>query len=106
MDNINKSLDVFVTFRYNTKTGEIDTTITSKGCALSKMWALNNTTRTTTTLVIHRESGKVVFACRGRANDLPKVAKEEKLGSCKEYGIPLDFLHSIKDKRFDKEDAI
>ena len=106
MANINKSLDVFVTFRYKTKTGEIDTTITSKGCAVPEMWALNNTTRTTTTLVIHRESGKVVFACRGRANDLPKIAKEEKLGSCKEYGIPLDFLHSIKDKRFDKEDAI
>ena len=106
MEQINKSLDVFVTIRFSTKTGKIDTTITSKGCALAKMWALNNTKSTKTTVIVHRETGKIMFACRGKANDFPTIAPEKNLGNCEDIGIPLDYIHSIKDDRFDKEEVV
>ncbi len=94
------SLGIYVLFRFSTKTGKIDTTMTSMGKALMKMWALNNTTKTKTTLIFERESGKCVFACRGTDN-FPEIAKPEKLGKCDEYGIALADLHEITDDRFD-----
>lgn len=101
----NSSLAIHVLFRFNRKSGKIDTTMTGMGSALMRMWALNNTTKTKGCIVCERESGKVVFATLGTESGFPKVKKEEDLHgqTCDDFGISLDDLHSITDDRFDKE---
>ena len=93
-------MDVHVLFRFSKKTGKIDTTITGVTSALMQMWALHNTTKSKTTLIFNRETGRCIFSAEGTA-DFPKIEKGE-LGSCEEYNIPLEALQRIKDERFDK----
>lgn len=95
-----KDFKVYVLFRFSKKTGKVDTQITALGNALMQMWALNNTTKTKSCIIVERDSGNVVFATQGTADGFPKVKKGD-LGSIEEYGIPLDVLKQIKDDRFD-----
>lgn len=92
-------LKVHVLFRFSKKTGSIDQTMTGLGTAMMQMWALNHTTKTKATLIAERDTGKVVFVAKG-TEDFPKVRKGD-LGSCEEFGIPLEYLQSITDDRFD-----
>ena len=98
-------LSVHVLFRFSKKTGEIDTTMTSLGSALLKMWALNNTPKTKACMVFERESGNIVFASYGTKDGFPKVksGKDCEGQTCVEFGIPLEELHAITDDRFDSE---
>ena len=91
--------DVNVLFRFSKKTGKIDTTMTGLGVSLMKMWALNKTTKTKATIILERNTGKVLFLAEG-TGDFPKV-KDKDLGTAEKYGIPMEFLKSIKDDRFD-----
>lgn len=97
-------LTVHVLMRASKKTGRVDTCMTGLGAALLNMWGLQNTTKTKRTLVIERDTGKVISVYTGTADGMPKVeqAKKKDLGTCEEYGIPLEMLQEIKDARFDK----
>lgn len=92
-------LKVYVLFRFSRKTGNIDTTMTAIGTAMMQMWALNHTTKTKATMIVERDTGKVVFVAQG-TGDFPKVKKGD-LGSCEDFGIPLEVLQCIEDDRFD-----
>ena len=89
MNTQESKLKVHVLIRCSKRTGKIDTTMTGMGKALMQMWALQNTTKSKITYIIERESGNIVGAYLGNGEDI---------------GIPLEFLHQIKDERFDKED--
>ena len=93
-----KELKVHVLFRFSKKTGNIDTTMTGLGSAQMELWALNNTTASKGTMIIDQETGEVVFMAIGKKDNFPKV--KEHVGHCEEYGIPYDFVASIKDDRF------
>lgn len=95
-------MDIFVLFRFSKKTGKIDTTMTGMGCATMKMWALQNTTKTKVCIIMNRTTGEVVFLAQGSESGFPKIKKTD-LGSCEDFGISLEMLHSITDDRFDKE---
>lgn len=95
-----KDLGVNVLFRFSKKTGKIDKTMTGIGVAMMKMWALNNTPKTKATMIIERDTGKVLFLAKG-TGEFPKV-QDKDLGSCEEYGIPAEALKEMTDDRFDK----
>lgn len=103
-------MKVHVLFRFSTKSGKIDTTMLGIGKAILQLWGLQNTTRTKTTVIFERESGRLVYEAVGRASDCPKIRKDSYDGehflsdTCEDYGISLDFLHSITDERIDGED--
>lgn len=88
-----------VLFRFSKKTGKIDKTMTGIGTALMQMWALNNTPKTKATIIIERDTGKVLFLAQG-TGDFPKVKKTD-LGNAEEYGIAMGLLAQMKDDRFD-----
>lgn len=91
-------MDVHVLFRFSKKTGKIDTTMTGITTALMQMWALQNTTKTKDTMIINQKTGAVIFYAHG-TGDFPKVEKEN-LGTCDQYGIPLEVVQEIRDERF------
>lgn len=95
-------LKVHVLFRFNKKSGKIDTTMTSLGYAMLQMWALQNTTKTKRCLIFERESGKLVFDCEGNSTGFPQVNKYTTVQTCDDFGIPHNTLLEIKDDRFDK----
>lgn len=101
----NESLKVHVLFRFSKKTGKIDTTMTALGSGLLELWALDNTTKTKSCMIIERETGKLKYATYGTENGcFPKVKdcrKDGDLGNCEQYGIPLVALQEITDDRFD-----
>lgn len=83
MDNIKSSLDTFCLVRFNKRTGKIDTTLEAMGCAMLKIWALNNCTKTKEIIIFHKETGNVELYVEG-TGDFPKVFKEE-LGNIESY---------------------
>ena len=96
-------LTVHVLFRFNKRSGKIDTTMTSLGCALLQMWALQNTSRTKRSVIFERETGTLVFDCEGNSvSEFPQINKYIDVKKCTEFGIPLNTLREIKDERFDK----
>jgi len=98
-------LKIHVLFRYSKKTGKIDMTMTEMGNALMQMWALQNTTPSKNTMIVERDTGKVVFLAEGTKDGFPNVKKSDKedLGTVDEYGIPISVVREIKDERFDKD---
>ena len=92
--------DVHVLFRFSTKTGKIDTTMTALGSALLTAWALHHTPKTKTCIIIERSSGNVIFEATGHPNGFPLIAKNT--GFCEDYDIPLETVQAIKDERFDE----
>lgn len=104
---MNDALKVNVLFRFSKKTGKIDTTITGLGTGLMEMWCLRNTTKSKACLIIERDTGKVLFRAEGTSDGFPKAyhGRQQDLGMCEDYGIPLSMLQAIKDERFDKEEV-
>lgn len=98
-------LKIHVLFRYSKKTGKIDTAMTELGNALMQMWALQNTTPSKNTMIVERDTGKVVFLAEGTNYGFPRIKKSDKedLGTVDEYGIPISAICEIKDERFDKD---
>ena len=88
-----------VLLRFSKKTGKVDKTMTGIGTAMMRMWALNNTPKTKATIIIERDTGKVLFLAQG-TGDFPKV-KDKNLGTAEEFGIPMEILEQMKDDRFD-----
>ena len=68
---------------------------------MMKMYAMNNTPKSKNTMIIERDTGKVLFIAEGRENNLPHI-KQGDLGNSMEYGIPLEALRAITDNRFDQ----
>lgn len=99
---MDEKLKVHVLFRFNKKSGKIDTTMTSLGTALLQMWALQNTPKTKRCLVFERETGLLVFDCEGNSSGYPQINKYTTVQTCNDFNIPLDTLRAIKDDRFDK----
>lgn len=97
---MSKELTVHVLFRFSKKTGNIDTTLTSLGSGMLRMWALSHTTKTKVSMIVERDTGNVILIAYGRKN-YPKV-KENNLGTVDKYGIPIEEVQSITDDRFDK----
>lgn len=95
-------MTVKVLFRYSKKTGKIDRTLTAINLPLLKLYAMENTTKTKNSIVIERDTGKVLFVVEG-TQEWPVIVKGD-LGNCAEYGIPLEAVQSIKDERFDREE--
>ena len=100
METKTKIDTVNVLLRFNKKSGKVDKTMTGLGTALMRMWALNNTTKTKATIIIERDTGKVLFLAKGTESGFPKV-EDKDLGNCEEYGIPMEALKEFKDDRFD-----
>lgn len=98
-----EEMQVFVLFVFSTKTGKVSSTITATGPALLKIAALNMTKSSKSSIIVERNTGKVVFFAEGKKNDFPNVFEDD-LGYCNEYGIPKETVKEIKDDRFDKED--
>ena len=100
-----QDLKVNVLFRFSKKTGKVDTVITGLGTGLMEMWCLRNTTKSKECLIVERDTGKVLFRAIGTADGFPKAKRgsKEDLGTCEDYGLPLEVVKSIKDERFDKE---
>lgn len=94
-----KELTVHILFRFNKKTGNVDTVMTSLGAAQLKLWALNHTTKTKGCVVVERNTGNVVFVTQG-TEGFPKV-KEKDLSTIDKYGIALEDVQAIRDDRFD-----
>lgn len=96
-------LTVHVLFRFNKRSGKIDTTMTSLGFAMLQMWALQNTPKTKRCLIFERDTGLLVFDCEGNSvSEFPQINKYIDVKKCTEFGIPLKELQNIKDERFDK----
>ena len=101
-------MEVCVLFRFSTKTGKVDTTMIALGKGVLQLWGLQNTPKTKTTVIFERESGRLIYEAIGTKEGFPKIRKDTKdsflADTCKDYGISLDFLHSITDPRFDTVD--
>ena len=95
-------MPVIVLLRFSQKTGKIDTTITSLSSAMLSLWALQHTTRTKASLIVERDTGRVINIYEGTVSGFPS-RKEGHLGTIEDYGISLENLKQIKDDRFDKE---
>ena len=110
-------LKVHVLMRCSKSTGKVDTCMTGLGTGLMQMWALENTGKSKMTVIMERDTGKVVYVATGTADGFPKVKTTnqifkkspvpdtyvEDLGTCEDYGVSIDDLHSITDERFDAE---
>ena len=96
-----KYLKIHVLFRCSKKTGKIDTTMTSMGDAMMRLWAMRNTTAGKMCLIFERESGKLVCEVLGSKGGFKVKSGKDCEGTCDDYGIPLNTLHSIKDDRWD-----
>lgn len=92
--------------RCSKKSGKIDTTMTAMGSALLRLWALQNTTSSKMCVVLERDTGKILYMTCGTKEGFPKVKdiRHEDLGTIEDIGLPMEFLETLKDDRFDKED--
>lgn len=98
-----KELKVNVLFRFSKKTGKVDIQMTGLGDAQMKLWALNNTPKTKSCMIIERDTGEVIFMTTGTEDDFPKVIDNKKklIGMCDDFGIPFEVIKGIRDDRFD-----
>ena len=94
-------MKVYVLLRASKKTGKVDKCITGVTSALMKMWALNNTTSSKFTVIIERDTGKIIAMYTGKKGDMPTIDKLNDNAHCTDIGITLDDLQNIKDDRFD-----
>lgn len=97
-------LTVHVLFRFSKKTGKIDTTMTGLGDAMMRLWALNNTPKSKSCMIVERDTGRITFVTTGTTDGFPKVkdTKSGEIGNAEEFGIPLDVLKTeFLDDRFD-----
>ena len=72
---MDKSLKTYYLVRFNRRTGKIDTSMEALGCALLRLWALNNTTKTSQVTFIFDEDGFLDWTFSGKTNDFPTVKK-------------------------------
>ena len=82
-----------VLLRASKKTGKVVTCLTGIGSGMMKLWGLQNTTRSKRTIIIERESGKVIAEFEGAAGG-PEIKRGD-LGRCDEYGVPLEALADL-----------
>ena len=94
-----EGLTVHVLFRFSSKTGKVDTTMTGLGSALMRLWAMQNTTKTKRTMIMNRDTGEVVFMVDGKTEKIK--TERDGLGTCEDYGISLEALQAVTDDRFD-----
>ncbi len=97
----NNDMPVFVLLRASKKTGRVNKCMTGITSALMKMWSLNNTRRNDITLIIERDTGRIVECFTGTPDGYPKREKIKADASCTDFGISLDDLQQITDDRFD-----
>lgn len=106
---MDSSFKVHVLFRFDKKSGSIDTLLTAMGKALLQMWAVQNTPSNKCSMVVERDTGNIVFQVlgkKGAGQSIQKSNANGDMGSIVSYGISLEDLHSIKDDRFDKEEVL
>lgn len=89
-----------ILFKFNKKNGKVTKTITAGTASGLKLWALQNTTETTACIIIDKETHGVIYLVTGQSDKLPKVTSIG-LGTCDEYGIPIEAVDSISDERFE-----
>ena len=104
------NLTVHVLFRFSKKTGKVNMTLTGLGKGVLQLWGLQNTPKTMTTVIFERESGRLVYEAIGSTCGMPSIRKDTHTSvlsdTCEDYGISLEYLHSITDDRFDKEASV
>lgn len=83
MTDKEKYLDEYCLVRFSKKTGKIDTTLEAMGCAMLKMWALRNCTKTKDIIVFHKKTGNCIIYLEG-TGEFPKIFEEE-LGNIESY---------------------
>lgn len=59
--------------RYSTKTGKVDNAMTGLGCGVLQLWALQNTTKTKTTVVFELDTGLIRSRYVGTPDGFPEV---------------------------------
>lgn len=94
-------MPVFVLLRASKKTGKVNKCMTGITPALMKMWGLQNTRKNDITLIIERDTGRIVEVYTGTANGYPKREKIREDAHCTDFDISLDDLQQITDDRFD-----
>lgn len=77
------NLDEHCLVRFSRKTGKVDVTLESLGCAMLKLWALHNCPKTKDIIIFHKATGNAIMYLEG-TGDFPKVFEEE-LGNIESY---------------------
>lgn len=65
-------LKSYTLYRASKKNGKVDTQLEATGCAMLKLWALNNTTRTKETYICETVSRNIIARYTG-TETFPKV---------------------------------
>lgn len=95
------NMPVYVLLRASKRTGKINKCMTGITPALMKMWGLSNTRKNDITLIIERDTGRIIAVFTGTADGYPKTEDIKENAMCTDMGIPLEELQAITDDRFD-----
>lgn len=93
--------NVFVLLRASKKTGKVNKCMTGITPALMKMWGLQNTRKNDITLIIERDTGRIIEVFTGTPDGYPKRENIKDNAMCTDMGIALEDLQAITDNRFE-----
>lgn len=84
------TLHNFGLVRFSKRTGKIDTTLTAIGCALLKLWALQNTSKTKACVLFDLDEREAVTEFEGTVEGFPEVREN-----------PGDFIFEFPEELID-----
>lgn len=93
--------NVFVLLRASKKTGKVNKCMTGITPALMKMWGMQHTRKNDITLIIERDTGRIIEVFTGTPDGYPKRENIKTDAHCTDMGITMEDLQTIKDSRFD-----
>lgn len=88
--------------RFGKKNGRIDMTMTAIGRGMIQLWALRNTTKTKTCVIVDIDERKVFAEYIGTEDGFPEIRKDPQTF---EYDLLPDELWEIFDEEVAKHDA-
>ena len=59
------SLKHHILVRFGKKSGKINKVLEGNGCAMLKLWALQNCTKSSNIVIFEKESGNIIYCCEG-----------------------------------------
>ena len=78
-----EDLKTYCLVKFLRKSGKIKTTLEGLGSGMLRLWALQNTTKTTDTIIFEKDTGKVCWYYEG-TNGFPKIDDTD-LGHIDDY---------------------
>lgn len=94
-------MPVYILLRASKRTGKVNKCMTGITPALMKMWGLQNTRKNDITLIIERDTGRIIEVFTGTPDGYPKRENIKDDAHCTDMGIALEDLQAITDNRFD-----